>query len=114
MKKYEQPDFSIHNTLYLFSMCVALYCFNFLCLAVLEKTVTKTFGIHDLPTVHVRATEILKSKLVRSIDDVIDVIRNKLTCYLFWSSGLSSPTRLVALPRPLAGGQGHNIASVNN
>ena len=33
---------------------------------------------------------------------------------LFWSSGLSSPTHLVALPRPLAGGQGHNIAGVNN
>ena len=36
------------------------------------------------------------------------------TCYLLWSSGLSSPTRLVALPRPLAGGQGHTIESVNN
>ena len=32
--KYEQPDFSIHNTLYLFFTC--LYCFNFLCLTVLE------------------------------------------------------------------------------
>ena len=30
-----------------------------------------------------------------------------LTCYLLWSSGLYSPTRLLALPRPLAGGQGH-------
>ena len=34
-----------------------------------------------------------------------------LPSYLFWSSGLSSPTRLVALPRPLVGGQGHNITS---
>ena len=37
-----------------------------------------------------------------------------LSCYLFWSSGLSSPTRLVALPRSLAGGHGCNIESVNN
>ena len=50
MKKYEQPDFSIHNTLYLFFMFVTLYCFNFLCLAVLEKNVMKTFGIHDSST----------------------------------------------------------------
>ena len=49
MKKYEQPDFSIHNTLYLF-MFVTLYCFNFLSLAVLEKNVMETFGIHDLST----------------------------------------------------------------
>ena len=32
-----------------------------------------------------------------------------LTCYLLWSSGLYSPTRLLALPRPLAGGQGHLV-----
>ena len=50
MKKYEQPDFSIHNTLYLFFMFVTLYCFNFLSLAVLEKNVMKTFGIHDSST----------------------------------------------------------------
>ena len=50
MKKYEQPDFSIHNTLYLFFRFVTLYCFNFLCLAVLEKNVMKTFGIHDSST----------------------------------------------------------------
>ena len=50
MKKYEQPDFSIHNTLYLFFMFVTLYCFNFSCLAVLEKNVTKTFSIHDSST----------------------------------------------------------------
>ena len=34
MNKYEQHDFSIHDTLCLFFM---LYCFNFLCLTVLEK-----------------------------------------------------------------------------
>ena len=49
MKKYEPPDFSIHNTLYLFFMFVTLYCFNFLSLAVLEKNVMKTF-IHDSST----------------------------------------------------------------
>ena len=31
---------------------------------------------------------------------------------LLWSSGLYSPTRLPALPRPLAGGQGHLINSL--
>ena len=53
MKKYEQPDFSIHNILYLFFMFVTLHCFNFLCLAVLEKNVMKTFGI---PIVHMGIT----------------------------------------------------------
>ena len=42
------------------------------------------------------------------------VYKRVQTCYLFWSSGLSSPTRLVALPRPLTGGQRQNIESVNN
>ena len=28
MKKYEQTDFSIHKTLYLFFIFVTLYCFN--------------------------------------------------------------------------------------
>ena len=39
------------------------------------------------------------------------VVRGYLlvTCYLLWSSGLYSPTRLLALPRPLAGGQGHLV-----
>ena len=50
MKKYEQPDFSIHNTLHLFFMFVTLYCFNFLSLADLEKNVMKTLGIHDSST----------------------------------------------------------------
>ena len=62
MKKYEQPDFSIHNTLYLFFMFVTLYCFNFLSLPVLEKNVMKTFSIHDSSTrgynVSTRPTEI--------------------------------------------------------
>ena len=57
MKKYEQPDFSIHNTLYLFSMFVTLYCFNFLCLAVLEKNVRKlsVYTIHP-PNVYTGIT----------------------------------------------------------
>ena len=57
MKKYEQPDFSIHNTLYLFFMFVTLYCFNFLSLPVLEKTLWKLsiYTIHP-PIVHVGIT----------------------------------------------------------
>ena len=38
MNKYEQPDFSIHNTLYLFFMFVLFY---FLCLTVLENFLFK-------------------------------------------------------------------------
>ena len=54
MKKYEQHDFSTHNTLYLFFMFVTLYCFNFLSLAVLEKKLA-VYTIH-LPIVHVGIT----------------------------------------------------------
>ena len=43
-------DFRIYNTLYLFFIFVTLYCFNFLCLIVLEKNVMKTFSIHDSST----------------------------------------------------------------
>ena len=54
MKKYEQPDFSIHNTLYLFFMLllciVSIFypsSFNLLGFIVPEKSVTKNFNVEN-------------------------------------------------------------------
>ena len=57
MKKYEQPDFSIHNTLYLFFMFVTLYCFNFYATQFWRKMLWKlsVYTIHS-PMVHVGIT----------------------------------------------------------